>query len=241
MHIFRKELNLFFSSLIGYIVITVFLTVTGLFLWILPDVNVFDFGYASLEEMFQVAPWIFMFLIPAITMRTYAEETSSGTIEILATKPLSDGRIVMEKYLASLVLVLFALLPTLLYFYTVYMLASPAGNVDTGATLGSYLGLIFLAGAYAAIGNFASSLTKNQIVSFILAVLLCFIFFALLEWLRGFTLTSGIDPMLEALSMKSHYQSLSRGVLDTRDAAYFLSIIALFLVFTKTIIESRKW
>lgn len=239
--ILKKEINSFFSSLIAYIVISVFLTATGLFVWILPGLNVFDYGYATLEEMFNIAPWVFMFLIPAITMRLLAEERSSGTLEILTTKPLSDGTIVTAKYLSGLVLVLFTILPTLLYFYTIYTLADPVGNVDIGGTWGSYLGLVFLGGGYTAIGLFGSSITNNQIIAFIVSVFICFVLYALLPWLREYTTWSALDPVIKALNIQAHYRSMSRGVIDTRDVVYFVSLSVLFLMFTKTVLESRKW
>lgn len=239
--ILKKEINIFFSSLIAYVVISVFLTATGLFVWILPDVNVFDYGYATLDEMFNVAPWVFMFLIPAITMRFFAEERHSGTLEIITTKPLTDFSIVMGKYLSGVLLVLFSLLPTLLYFYTVYVLADPVGNVDIGGTWGSYLGLLFLGMGYVAIGVFASSITNNQIIAFIMAVFICFLLYAVIAWIRDFTTYSAIDGLLENLSIQSHYQSLSRGVIDSRDVIYFLSLSFVFLMMTKTVLESRKW
>lgn len=239
--ILKKEINIFFSSLIAYIVISVFLTATGLFVWILPGVNVFEYGYATLQEMFKVGPWVFMFLIPAITMRFFAEERSTGTLEIITTKPITDLSIVTGKYLSGLLLVIFALLPTLVYFYSVYMLADPVGNVDIGGTWGSYLGLLLLGSGYVAIGLFASALTNNQIISFILGLFICFILYALISWLRDFTTMSAIDPILKSLSIQSHYRSMSRGVIDTRDVIYFVSLTVVFLMLTKTVLESRKW
>lgn len=239
--ILKKEINSFFSSLIAYIVIGVFLTATGLFVWILPSLNVFAYGYATLDEMFNIAPWVFMFLIPAITMRLIAEERSSGTLEILTTKPLSDGSIVTAKFLSGLVLVVFAIVPTLIYFYSIYMLADPVGNVDTGGTWGSYLGLLMLGSGYTAIGLFGSSLTNNQIIAFIISVFICFILYALLPWLREYTTWSAIDPALKALNIQAHYRSMSRGVIDSRDVVYFVSLTTVFLMFTKTVLESRKW
>ncbi len=239
--ILQKEINSFFSSLIAYIVISVFLTATGLFVWILPGLNVFQYGYATLEEMFNIAPWVFMFLIPAITMRLLAEEQSSGTLEILTTKPLSDGSIVTAKFLAGLVLVIFSIVPTLIYFYSIYMLADPVGNVDIGGTMGSYLGLLFLGGGYTAIGLFGSSVTKNQIIAFIVSIFICFILYALVPWLREYTTWSAIDPFLKAINIQAHYRSMSRGVIDTRDVVYFLSLVLVFLMMTKTVLESRKW
>lgn len=239
--IFKKEITLFFSSLIGYITIGVFLLANGLFIWVLPEFSIFDYGYATLEQLFNLAPFVFMFLIPAITMRSFAEEQKTGTIEILSTKPVTDLQIVLGKYFAGMVLVIFSLLPTLLYFYTVSNLAVPQGNVDTGATWGSYIGLLFLGGAYLAIGLFASSLTDNQIVSFIVGMFLCFLFYQLLDFLRGLTFLSATDPLFESISISTHYTSISRGVVDTRDLVYFISFIAVFLLTTKTIIQSRKW
>ena len=239
--IFKKEINLFFSSLIGYISIGVFLALTGMFMWILPEYNIFDYGFATLDQLFTIGPFVFMFLIPAITMRSFAEEQKTGTIEIISTKPVTDLQIVTGKYLAGLVLILFSLLPTLLYLYTISDLAYPRGNVDTGAAWGSYLGLLFIGGAYLAIGLFASSITDNQIVSFILGMFLCFFFFQLLDFMKGISFLTSFDAFFDAISLQSHYTSISRGVLDTRDIVYFLSFIGIFLFSTKTVIQSRKW
>ena len=239
--IFKKEINLFFSSLIGYISIGVFLALTGMFMWILPNFNIFDYGFASLEQLFTIGPYVFWFLIPAITMRSFAEEQKTGTIEIISTKPITDFQIVAGKYLAGLVLILFSLLPTLLYLYTISDLAMPQGNVDSGAAWGSYLGLFFIGGAYLAIGLFASSITDNQIVSFILGMFLCFFFFQLLDFMKEISFLTSFDTFFDAISLQYHYNSISRGVLDTRDLIYFLSFIGVFLFSTKTVIASRKW
>lgn len=239
--ILKKEVNIFFSSFIAYIVISVFLTATGLFVWILPGVNIFENGYATLQEMFKVGPWVFMFLIPAITMRFFAEERSTGTLEIITTKPITDLSIVLGKYFSGLLLVVISLLPTLIYFYSVYMLADPVGNVDIGGTWGSYLGLLLLGSGYVAIGLFASSLTNNQIIAFITGMFICFVLYALTTWIREFTTFSALDPILEAISIQSHYNSMSRGVIDTRDVIYFISLTTVFLMLTKTVLESRKW
>jgi ABC-2 type transport system permease protein len=237
----RKEINEFFNSLIGYIAIVVFLIANGVFLWVLPGTNIFDFGYATLERLFELAPWVFMFLIPAITMRSIAEETRSGTIEMLTTKPLTSGQIVGAKYLAGLVVVLFSIVPTFLYLLTIYLLAEPVGNVDMGATWGSYMGLLFLAGGYLAIGMFASSVTENQIIAFILALLLCFTFYGLLEWSRDLLPPGLLNDILEGINIQSHYVSIRRGVVDTHDLTYFVTLSLLFLLLTKTRIESRLW
>ncbi len=239
--ILKKEINTFFSSLIGYIAIGVFLLVTGLFLWVFPDTNVLSFGYASLDSFFGMVPWIFLFLIPAITMRSFSEEIKTGTIELLATRPVTDMQIVLGKYMAALVLVLFSLLPTLLYFYTVYTLSADPG-IDTGATWGSYIGLFMLGACFLSIGLFSSALTSNQIVAFILGVFLCFVFYMGFEYISRLPMFfGGMDNLLQLLGINYHYNSISRGVVDSRDILYFCSIIALFLLMTKTVLESRKW
>ncbi len=225
----------------GYISIGVFLLITGLFLWVFPDTNVLSFGYASLDSFFGMVPWIFLFLIPAITMRSFSEEIKTGTIELLATRPVTDLQIVLGKYLAALVLVLFSLLPTLLYFYTVYALSGEPG-IDTGATWGSYIGVFMLGACFLSIGLFASSLTSNQIVAFIVGVFLCFIFYMGFEYISRLPIFfGGLDNLLQMLGINFHYNSISRGVVDSRDILYFLSLIAAFLLMTKTVLESRKW
>jgi len=240
--LFIKEINTFFSSLIGYLALVVFLLTTGLFLWVFPDSNLPDYGYATLEPLFFTAPWIFMFLIPAITMRSFSEEFKSGTYEILATRPVTDMQIILGKYMAALSLVLFALLPTLVYYYTIYRLGLPPGNIDSGATWGSYIGLLLLGAAFAAIGIFASSLSSNQIVAFLLAVFLCFLFYQSFDYLSKLNVFyAKIDDIVEQIGINAHYQSLSRGVIDSRDVVYFGSFITLFLILTRLVVESRKW
>lgn len=177
--VFRREINSFLSSLIAYIVIVVFLLVTGLFMWVFPDYSLLAYGYATLDQLFIIGPWIFMFLIPAITMRFFSEEKRTGTLELLFTKPVSDFQIIAGKYLAAFVLVVFSVLPTLVYFLSIYLLAEPVGNVDSAGIVGSYIGLLLLGGTFVAIGLFASSLTDNQIVAFILGLFLCFFFMQL--------------------------------------------------------------
>jgi len=239
--IFKKEISSFFSSIIAYVVVSIFLIANGIFLWILPDSNIFDFGYANLNSLFELAPWVFMFLIPAVTMRSFAEERKNGTLEIILTKPLSDYHIIIGKYLAGLTLVIISILPTLIYYYTVYFLASPVGNIDTGGIIGSYIGLFFLASIYVSIGIFASSLNDNQIISFIIALFICFFFYVLIDLIRGLFLISPIDPVLQFLSISTHYSSISRGIIDSRDIIYFISFNAIFIVLTKMITERRKW
>ena len=240
--LFKKEISSFFSSLIGYIVIIVFLIINGLFLWVFPgEFNILDSGYSSIESLFVISPWVFLFLVPAITMRLIADEKKSGTIELLYTRPITDFQIVFAKYAAGLVLVLLSLIPTLIYFITVYLIGNPTGNIDTGASWGSYIGLFFLAGVYASIGIFASSLTQNQIISFIIAMLLSFFFYVGFDSISSLDFFKNIEGVILNLGIMEHYKSISRGVIDTRDIVYFVSIITGFLFLTKLILESRKW
>ena len=236
-----KEINTYLSSLIAYIAMTVFLLATGLFIWVFPEYSVLEFGYANLDPLFAMSPWIFLFLIPALTMRTFAEEKRAGTIEWLLTKPLSDWQIILAKFFASLSLVAICLLPTLLYYITLWQLADPVGNLDHASILGSYLGLFFLAASFCAIGIFASSLSSNQIIAFILAVFLCFVFYVAFASLSKMGFSNNLTSFLDQLSIDTHYLSLSKGVIDTRDVVYFVSHVFLFLSLTKYSLESRKW
>lgn len=240
--IFIKELNSFLSSLIGYIVIAVFLLINGLFLWVFPlDFNILDYGYASLDSLFVLAPFVFLFLIPAISMRSFSEERRTGTIELLMTKPLTEFQIISGKYLASIVLLLFTLIPTFFYYYTVHQLGFPRGNLDVGGTWGSYLGLLFLGSAFAAIGIFISSLTNSQIVSFIVSVFLCGFMYFGFDFIYEFRFLGSFDLFVKSLGINEHYISMSRGVIDTRDVLYFISFILVFLLLTKISLERRKW
>ncbi len=240
--LFKKEISGFFSSFTGYIVIIVFLIINSLFMWVFPGANnVLDAGYANLDTLFTISPWVFLFLAPAVTMRMFADEKKSGTIELLYTKPLSDFQIIFAKYLAGLVLTLFSILPTLVYFYSVYKLGNPVGNIDTGGTWGSFIGLFFLSAIYVAIGVLASSFTENQIVAFIIGMLLCFIVFIGFDYVSGLEVFSKIDGFVINLGINEHYKSMSRGVIDSRDMIYFVSVIAFFLLITKTVLQSRKW
>jgi len=235
--VFKKEINAFFSSPIGYLVIAIFLILNGLFLWIFKgEFNILDSGFADLSNFFTLAPWILLFLIPAITMRAFSDEKKQGTLELLLTKPLSRLQIVLGKYFGALVLILIALLPSLLYVYTVNQLGNPIGNLDVGSTLGSYFGVLFLAAAYTAIGLFSSTLSDNQIVAFIISVFLCFLFYFGFEGIADFLSSNLIDK----LGMSSHYKSISRGVLDSRDLLYFVSIAIVFLLLTTRRITSNK-
>ncbi|MCO5281302.1 MAG: gliding motility-associated ABC transporter permease subunit GldF [Chitinophagales bacterium] len=240
--IYIKEVRQFFSSLVGFLALLVFLLMLGLFVWIFPDTNILDFGYANIDGLFALSPYIFMLLIPAITMRSFSEELSTGTFELLVTRPVSELQIVGGKYLAAITLIAIALLPTLIYFITVYRVALPVGNVDTGGIAGSYIGLFLLGCVFAAIGIFASSVTPNQIVAFLFGVFLCFVLYQAFGYLSKLGIFFGKnDFIVEQLGIDAHYASMSKGVIDTRDLVYFFSVIAGFLLFTKTALSARKW
>ena len=233
--ILKKELRAFFSNATGYIVIGIFLMLNGLFLWIIPgEFNLLDAGYANVDGLFYLAPWLFLFLCPAVTMRLFAEEKQTGTWELIITKPISKLQLVLGKYFAALILVLAALIPTIIYYISVSYLAEPAGNVDSGAFWGSFIGLGFLATSYVAIGTFSSSLSSNQIISFIAAAIISFFFYYGFEVLSGF-LTSGQSvQFLDTLGIHAHYKSISRGVIDSRDLVYFIILSGGFLGATVT-------
>jgi ABC-2 type transport system permease protein len=235
-----KEVRGFLGSLIGHIVIVVFLLITGLFLWVFPD-NILDLGYADLGPLFFLAPWVFLFLVPAVTMRSFSEERRTGTIELLLTKPVKGSTVVFAKYIAAVVLVLLALLPTLVYYWSVGDLAVPKWNLDTGGTWGSYIGLLLLAACFTAIGVFASALTDSQIVAFLIAVFLCFVLFMGLDLISSFDAFGALEGPIKAIGIQQHYQSMSRGVIDLRDVLYFGGVITVFLFLTGTVLQSRKW
>ena len=240
--LYKKELSGFFSSLIGYLTIAVFLVLTGLMLWVLKsDFNILDYGFASLDGLFLIGPFLYLFLIPAITMRSLAEERRGGTIEMLMTRPLSDWTIVWAKFLAAWTLVLISLLPTLVAYFSVVALGDPVGNIDTGSVVGSYIGLLLLGGAFVAIGLFCSSLSQNQIVSFILAAVVCAAAYLGFESLHNMGILGGADLFVKRLGMMDHYQSISRGVVASRAVLYFISVMALFLMATRMVLQSRKW
>jgi len=240
--LFRQEIKNFLSSLIGYIVITVFLLVNGLFLWVFPnDFNILDNGYANIDGLFMLGPFVFLFLIPAITMRSFAEERRSGTIEMLMTKPITDLQVILAKYFAGVVLVIFSLLPTLIYYISVYYLGATKGNLDVGGTWGSYIGLMFLGSAFVAIGIFCSTITNNQILSFIISLFLCGFLYLGFEMIYQLEFFGRFDLFIQNLGISAHYSSMSRGVIDLRDVAYFLSLIAIFILLSKISLQSRKW
>lgn len=239
--VFKRELFSLLNSLMAYITIGVFLLVSGLLLWFFPDTSILEYGYAEMNGFFSLVPFLFMFLIPAMTMRSFAEERREGTYVLLAGRPLTDWQILMGKYFACLVLVLFALLPTLLYYYTIVQLGMPKGNIDGAAVAGSYIGLSLLGGAFAAIGIFASSITKNQVIAFAVAVFLSFIAYSGFDAMAKIFALGMLEDVFVWLSVNEHFQSMSRGVLDTRDLVYFISFILLFLGATKLVIGGRKW
>lgn len=240
--LFRKELSSFFTSLTGYIVVIIFLLVNSLFMWVFPgSVNVIDSGYANLDALFVMAPWVFLFLVPAVTMRLFSEEKKTKTIDLLLTRPLTDFQIVFAKYLAGVSIVLISLLPTMVYYISIWMLGDPAGNLDVGGTWGAYIGLLFLASIYVSIGIFASSLSENQIVSFLIAVSISFVFYVGFESIAQLEALEGIAFFLKNIGINEHYSSISRGVIDSRDLIYFLAVITIFLLFTRTVLQSRKW
>jgi ABC-2 type transport system permease protein len=239
--LFIKEIKSFFNSLTGYLVIIVFLLINSLFMWVFEGpMNLIDGGYATIETLFILAPWVFLMLIPAITMRSFAEEKRAGTLDLLLTRPLTVLQIIGAKYFASVVLILLSLLPTLVYYFSVVSLGNPVGNIDQGGTWGSYIGLLMLASAYAAIGIFCSSLTDNLVVSFLLAAILClFICYGFEQTGTLFTMGK-VGKVILSLGIIDHYQSMSRGVIDTRDVIYFVALIVIFLLLTKARLEGSK-
>ena len=239
--IFRKEVNSFFSTITGYVVVGVFLTLLGLIMWVFPDYSVLEYNYASLDQLFTIAPVIFLFLIPAICMRSFSEEKQTGTIETLFTKPLTEWQIILGKYAGAFFLVFVAIIPTVIYYYTVWQLGSPQGNIDRGEVIGSYIGLFFLAGIFIAISLYASVLSNNQIVAFLIGALLCFIVY----W--GFQFVSsvpvffgGADDVLQKIGIEFHYRSISKGAIDSRDVIYFLSAIFIFLLLTHKYLHENR-
>lgn len=240
--IFIRELQNFFSSLTGYVIAILFLLLTGLFLWVLPgNTNILDSGYATLEPFFYIAPWLFLFLVPAATMRMFAEEKKMGTMELILTRPISDTAIVLGKFFASVVLVAIIIIPAFTFVISVSGLGNPSGNLDWAATWGSFIGLFLLASAYGALGLFASSLTDNAIVAFLLAVALCFLFYDGIAWVAELQSMEWARSSLLGLSIREHYDSVSRGVIDSRDLVYFISFSSVFLALTRLKLESRKW
>ena len=234
-----REIKSFFGSPIGYLVIALFLILNGLFLWVFEgDYNILNSGFADLSPFFTLAPWILIFLIPAVTMRSFSDEKKQGTLELLFTRPLSIWEIVNGKFFGALILILLALLPTLIYVFVVSQLGNPAGNLDMGSTLTSYFGLLFLIAGYTAIGVFTSTLSENQIVAFIVSVFFCFILYFGFEELAAYS--GSFNNVVASFGMDYHFKSMSRGVIDTRDIIYFISIAVFFLSLTVYKFKSLK-
>ena len=241
IQVLSKEFSSFLNSLIAYVVIGVFLTGIGLLMWVFPETSVLEYGYADMDTLFSFGPYVFIFLIPAITMRSFAEEAKGGTMELLLTKPLSDWDIIIGKFLACFALVVVSLLPTLIYYFSVYVLGNPAGNIDTPGVIGSYVGLILLGAVFCAIGIFSSSITPNQIVSFILAAFLSYLLFSGFESLASLNVWSEKTLFIKQLGLLNHYEALSKGLIDSRDLMYFGSVIAIMLLFTRMVLGARSW
>ncbi|MGE0588810.1 MAG: gliding motility-associated ABC transporter permease subunit GldF [Cyclobacteriaceae bacterium] len=241
IQVFSKEFNSFLNSLIAYIVIAVFLVGIGLLIWVFPETSVLDYGYADLDTLFSLGPYVFVFLIPAITMKSFAEERKIGTLELLLTKPLTDWDVVIGKFLASFLLMIVAIVPTVVYYFSIYQLGEPVGNIDTPGVIGSYIGLILLGGVFCAVGIFASSITNNQIVSFVLAAFLCITIYSGFDSLSSLASTGTVALSLKEFGILYHYESLSRGLIDSRDLIYFISVTGIMIVGTKTVLSSRQW
>lgn len=234
-----REIKSFFGSPIGYLVIAIFLLLNGLFLWVFEgEYNILNSGFADLSPFFTISPWILIFLIPAVTMRSFSDEKKQGTIELLMTKPIAVWEIVGGKFFGAFLLIVMAIIPTFIYVYVIYGLGMPAGNMDMGSTLGSYFGLSFLIASYTAIGIFTSTLSENQIVAFILAVFLCFILYFGFQGMAS--LFKNFGDVIALFGMDFHYKSMSRGVIDTRDVMYFVSIAIVFLSLTVFKLKSLK-
>jgi ABC-2 type transport system permease protein len=239
IRIFAKEFNGFLHSLIAYLVIGVFLTGMGLLTWVFPETSVLDYGFADLDTLFSMGPYVFIFLIPAITMKSFAEEKKMGTLELLFTKPLTDWDIVAGKFLAAFALVLVAILPTVIYYFSIVKLGNPVGNIDTASVIGSYIGLALLAAIFCAIGILASTLSNSQIVSFILAAFFCFLFYTGFDSLSSF---AGENVLLiKQMGILYHYEALSKGLIDSRDVIYSISVTGFFLLTTRIVLGSRLW
>ncbi len=237
--IFRKEVGTFFNGIIGYVVVGVFLLLSGLIIWVYPNSNVLDYGFAELNVFFDFCPYVFLFLIPAVTMRMFAEEFRAGTIELLFTKPISIQNIILGKYFASLFIIILAIIPTVIYYFSIYYLGNPVGNIDSASVLGSYFGLIFLAAAYSSIGIFTSAITKNQVVAFILAAVLCYFFYdgigQIASLFRG-----TLEYFITYIGLNFHYISLGKGLIDSRNMLYLFSFSYFFLIITTIFLKRRR-
>ena len=240
--LFKKEINAFFSTPVGYLIIAVFLLANSLLMWgFSSEYNVLDNGYAQMDSLFILAPILFLLFIPAVTMRLFADEHKEGTIELILTKPLTELQVVLAKYFAGLVLGVLSILPTLMHYISVYQLGETSGNLDSAGIFGSYIGLFFLASGFVAIGTFASALSKNQIVSFIIAIILSAFFYLGWDVIANGISDGKVELAIQYIGINSHYSSLSKGVIDSRDILYFISLNTLFILLTQTVLLSRKW
>lgn len=239
--ILTKEINSYLNSLIAYVVIAVFLTGLGLLMWLFPETSVLAYGFAEMTTLFSLGPYVFMFLIPAITMRSFAEEKKAGTMELLLTQPVTDLQLIVGKFLAAWAIVLFALLPTLIYYFSVYQLGSPVGNLDSAGIFGSYIGLLLLGGVFTSIGILASSLTDNQVIAFILAVFLCFMLFTGFGSLAALDAGGSVGYVVQQLGILYHYEAMSRGLIDSRNLVYFLTVMMLMILLTQLVLNRRRW
>ncbi len=241
IQIFLKEFNSFLNSLIAYMVMGVFLIVMGLIMWVFKETSVLDYGYADMTTLFSFGPYVLIFLVPAITMRSFAEEKKLGTLELLMTKPLTEFDIVLGKFFAAFVLVIVSIAPTIIYYFTLSHLANPQGNIDTAGITGSFIGMILLGGIFCSIGILASSITPNQIVAFIIAAFFCYIFYAGMDSAASLFVSGENSLLVRQVGIVYHYESLSKGLIDSRDLIYFFSLAFVMLLSTKTILSSRSW
>lgn len=237
----RKEFFSFFNSLIGFLVIGSFLIMTGLLMWVFPETSVLEYGYADMDALFSFVPYLFLFLIPGITMRSFAEEKKSGTLDLLITRPITDAQIVLSKFLASWLLVAASLAPTLVYYVSLYVLGDPPGNIDTPGVAGSYIGLLLLASVFCAAGVLASLLSANQIIAFVLAAFFCFLLFSGFDSIAALVQWSEASLKLKQIGLLYHYEAMGRGVIDSRDVVYMISLTAMLLLSARTILSSRTW
>lgn len=239
VHLAKKEIRYFFSSLIGTVVLLVFLSMNSLFLWLIPIneyLHIPTTQYASLEPLFTLAPWMYLFLIPAICMRSFSDEKAAGTMEFLLTKPISVAQIITGKFLACITILILSLLPTLVYVYFIHYLGYPQGNFDLGGTIGSYIGLVLLGIVFISIGLFASALTNNQISALLLAVVLCVLMYLGMDWLASFVADNAQGAFIQQFGIQEHYNSISRGVIEFKSISYFIVSTSIFLLLTKYVI-----
>jgi len=239
--IYNKEINNFLNSITGYLVVGLFLTGIGLLTWVFPSTSVLNYGFADMGTLFSFGPYVYMFLIPAITMKMFAEEKKSGTIELLYTQPLSDYQIIFGKFLGGFTLVVFSVLPTIIYYFSIYRLGNPIGNIDSAGVIGSYIGLLLLGGVFTSIGLVSSSLTENQIVAFIIAVFFCFLFYSGFDSLASINVWGNWSGIVESLGIQYHYNFMSKGLIDLRNLVYFFSVTGIMLLLTRLILSSRNW